>query len=128
MWILWYFNPYPAETESDLIFATSIESGQPAHHYSLTRHYTVGWPTASYCHDILKIDNGQFQKWKDRTGLFKKFSRLGLKPILINLLIQQSNKVFNNSLLKKGGKMEGNKWKKKKTKKKNIWWRENKIL
>ena len=35
------FNPYPAESESDKQFATSIEPGQPAHPCNLTMLYTI---------------------------------------------------------------------------------------
>ena len=35
-------HTYPAENESDLAFAKSIEPGQPALPCSLTRLYTVG--------------------------------------------------------------------------------------
>ena len=47
-----------------LAFTTSIEPGQSAHPYSLTRLYTVGLPSSSSDLDIPKNDNGQFQKWK----------------------------------------------------------------
>jgi hypothetical protein len=47
-----------------IALATSIESGQPAYLYSLTRIYAVGLQTSIYHLHIPKIDNGQFHKWK----------------------------------------------------------------
>ena len=42
--------------------ANIIEPGQTAHLHSLTRLYTVGWPTSRSHFDILKTENDQFQK------------------------------------------------------------------
>ena len=41
------FNPYPAGIKSNYtaVFTTSIEPDQPAHPCSLTRLYTIGWPS-----------------------------------------------------------------------------------
>ena len=57
-------NPYPAKTETDLTFATSIEPGQPAYLCSLTGLYTVDRPTPSIHLDFPKSDNGQCHKSK----------------------------------------------------------------
>ena len=46
------------------LYQQYTEPGQPAHPYSLTRLYNVGWPTLSSYLDIPKNDNGQFQNWK----------------------------------------------------------------
>ena len=56
----------PISNQKWLAFATSIESGQPAHLYSLNRLYTVGWPLSNSHLDILNIDTGHFQNWKFR--------------------------------------------------------------
>ena len=42
-----------------------VESGQPAHPYSLTRLYNVGRPSSSFHLDIPKNDNGQLKKMED---------------------------------------------------------------
>ena len=44
----WMFNCWHAWTEMWLVFATSIELGQAAHLYSLTRLSAVGWPTYNF--------------------------------------------------------------------------------
>ena len=58
-----HINLYPANAEIDIAFATSTEPGQPAQ-ISLTRLYTVGWPTSRFNLDVYKNDNGHILKWK----------------------------------------------------------------
>ena len=64
-----------------LVFATSIEPGQPAHLNSLTRFYTVGWLTSRSHLDIpkMKMDSAKNRRW---IILFQKFSRLRVKRVL----------------------------------------------
>ena len=58
-----------------LAFTTSIEPDQAAHPSSLTRLYTVGWPTSSFPLDIPKmiIDIYRTGRWNIPV---KKFSKL----------------------------------------------------
>ena len=60
------FNPYPAGNKVHVISLSHYYKGQARlnHPCSLTRLYTVDWPTLSSHLDIPKNDNGQFQKWK----------------------------------------------------------------
>ena len=61
-------NPYPAETKSDLSFATSVEPGPLAHLCSLTRFKFLSW-------FYLVIKNG---RW---IVPFKTFNRLRLNYV-----------------------------------------------
>ena len=65
-------------------FATSIEPVQPAHLCSLTKLYTVGWPTSGLHLDILKklIKNSSKNgKW---IIPFENFSRLRVNRLWAN--------------------------------------------
>ena len=80
-----------------LLSVISICSGQRAHSCSLTRLYTVGWPTSNSRLDFPKIENGQFQnsKW---IIPFKIFSRLRVKNLYLNTLIPVTYlSIFNYS-------------------------------
>ena len=68
-------KPFSCQNQKWLVFATSIDPGQPAHLCSPTRLYTVGWPTSSYHLDIPKMimDNTKNGRW---INPFKKFGRL----------------------------------------------------
>ena len=68
------FNPYPAWTESDLVFGTNIEPGRPACLYSLTRLYSV--ESSHLVISKMKMDNAKNGRW---IIPFKKFSRLRVK-------------------------------------------------
>ena len=54
-------NPYPIRKWKWLVFATSIEPGQPVYPCNLIRLYTVGWQTLSFHLNIPKYNNGQLQ-------------------------------------------------------------------
>ena len=68
LFLLEFFSIF--KNQKWLAFANSIEPGQPAHLWCLTRLYTVGWLTSSSHLDVPNNDNGQW------INPFIKFSRL----------------------------------------------------
>ena len=63
-----------------LVFATSTEPGQSTHMCSLTRHYTIGWPTSRSCLYIPKMImySSKNRRWNIP---FKKLGRLRVNNI-----------------------------------------------
>ena len=72
------FWPLSSCTQKWLGFATSIEPGQNEHTCSLTRLYTIYWPTSSSYLDIPKKEIWKSKYWSWIIP-FKKFSRLRVK-------------------------------------------------
>ena len=59
----YYFNHIHVEEKViTIVFATSIEPGQPALLCSMTRLYIACWPVSSSNLNIPKNDNGQYPK------------------------------------------------------------------
>ena len=57
--------PLSCQNRKWIVFATRIERGQPAHLCSLTRLYTIGWPTLSSHLNIPKMimDSSKNIRW-----------------------------------------------------------------
>ena len=79
-WLQWFYSVLTLiMLEPKVIsFANCIEPGQPSHPCSLTKLYTVGWPTSHIVSLIsLKVimDSSKKRRW---IIPFKKFSRLSV--------------------------------------------------